>query len=238
MSDSENLQMMIEKYKKEMMRYSLGNKAAERNQSPARPSAPQVVPPEPIAEPEPQVIPPEPIDRPEVIPPEMAPPEPMAQPEVAPPEPMSQPEQELMPPEIMNEPERDDPLDDTGLLQVRVATGNSAIPLTQATVVISRAVGDGEQLVRILKTDNDGRTETIELPTYNRIGSESPNDVTAKFTLYNIYIDYPGYYPSRSMGVPIFGGVTSTQTFELIPLSEFSSEDTVNTIENTEPQNL
>lgn len=129
----------------------------------------------------------------------------------------------------------DEGLDDVGRLQIRVETGDSALPIGGVTVVISRADGERELLERILRTDSDGQTEVIELPTYNRIESESPDRTAAKYTTYNLYVDQAGYYPTRSMGVPIFGGVTSTQTFELRPLPEFYAGDMSNVIENTEP---
>jgi hypothetical protein len=132
-------------------------------------------------------------------------------------------------------PAAEEGLDDVGRLQIRVETGDSALPIGGVTVVISRADGERELLERILRTDFDGQTEVIELPTYNRIESESPDGAAAKYTTYNLYVDQAGYYPTRSLGVPIFGGVTSTQTFELRPLPEFYVGDTLNVIENTEP---
>ena len=39
---------------------------------------------------------------------------------------------------------------------------------------------------------------------------------------YNIRITADGYYESERVNIPIFQGVTSIQTVEMIPLSEFS----------------
>lgn len=136
---------------------------------------------------------------------------------------------------IQPAPAVDEELDDVGRLQIKVETGDSALPIGGVTVVISRADGERELLEHILRTDSDGQTEVLELPTYNRIESESPDGNAAKYTTYNLYVDQAGYYPTRSMGVPIFGGVTSTQTFELRPLPEFYAGDSSNLIENTEP---
>lgn len=225
--NNDDLQSMIEKYKREMMRYSASRAATERKPQP-EPKPIESTPP--VDQPEP----PQPV--------EIAPPS--SQPEIIQPEPLDDPEPVTAPPPVIttrpygSAEGTGDPIDDTGRMRVRVVTGDSSVPLPSASVVVTRQTPDGEELIRILTTDNDGLTPEIELPTYNRLESESPDNEGAKFTIYNIYTEYSGYLPAKSIGVPIFGGVTSVQTFEMVPTPEFYSGDSVSTAENSEPQDL
>ncbi len=106
-----------------------------------------------------------------------------------------------------------------GLLSVQVYTADRALPIVGANVIISKNNGNGEELIRILKTDGNGKTPTVELPAPPAINSLSPGNAN-NFYRYNIRVDYPGYYTTENRDVPLFENQTSIQPIALIPLPE------------------
>jgi hypothetical protein len=76
-------------------------------------------------------------------------------------------------------------------------------------------------IIYSLRTDNSGRTEKIALDAKDKELSQSPGNVKP-YTTYNITVEKDGFYASEKINVPIFQGITSIQTAEMIPLSEFS----------------
>ena len=106
----------------------------------------------------------------------------------------------------------------TGVLTVQVYTADQALPVENANVVVTRASGSGEELVRVLKTNRSGKTEPFELSAPPAENSQSPDATGERFYKYNIRVDYPGYYSMENINVPIFAGQTAIQPFALIPL--------------------
>ena len=70
---------------------------------------------------------------------------------------------------------------------------------------------------RILVTDTNGKTETIELSAPPRENSLSPSNIDS-YSKYTIQTEKEGYYPVENLEVPILGGQTTIQQVALIPL--------------------
>ena len=137
-------------------------------------------------------------------------------------------------------PELDGEPGSIGYLQVQVATGRSAFPIEGAYVSITRPAKNGtEELQRLLYTGRDGNTAVVALPAANAELSQQPG-VKEPFTYYNIRVDYPGYFSVRNINVPLFGGITSIQPVELIPLPENYQGNGMTEFneETPQPQNL
>lgn len=119
------------------------------------------------------------------------------------------------------------PEDAFGFLKVSVRTGRGGLPVGGNPVVVSRTDEKGESLVRMLMTDRSGDTETVKLPTYKNPDGILPDDYKAAVD-YNISVGSDGYFSEESRGVSIFDGITSVQTFNLVPEPfDYTTDDTV-----------
>ena len=236
-----DFKQMVEKYKSELLRFrqehgqTVGNAGNSIGQPTERPiqnnaaaeSAPSTQPQmllidRPTQRPEPSI-------RPD-MPPEM-PTSPISRPEI-PSYPVTQPDMPMAvpsAPEITN-PTPDRITNDRGYIQIKTYTAREATPVADALVLILR---DGELVYQTL-TDEDGLSEIVELETVSRdlstvVGNPKP------FTTYDLQITAGGFLPVRSVGVPIFGGVTSIENVALIPKPEFSQAGNDEVYQNTEP---
>jgi hypothetical protein len=107
-----------------------------------------------------------------------------------------------------------------GYLRTQAFTGNRAIPVVGALIIITEHVGDKVNLVRIMLTDESGYTETVPLPVpeYDRELYPDPKD--CPFRDYRISAFAEGYYIIKDVPVPIYAGVKSLQPIVLVPLRE------------------
>ena len=114
----------------------------------------------------------------------------------------------------------------SGRLIFRVATARGAIPLEGAQITvwpnISEPGQDGRgQAVAVLYSDRDGKTEALTLPAPPRTDSLEPSpNGQLPFANYDAAVYLPGYYAPEYTRIPIFDGITSIQTVDLIPLPE------------------
>ena len=121
-----------------------------------------------------------------------------------------------------------------GYIMVQVSAANRAIPIEGANVLVAEASENGEHLVRVLKTDRSGKTDTIEVetpPAENSLIPEGEN----RFSKFNIRVDYPGYYTVELVNVPVFSGQKSIQSVSMIPLEENAERGKIITVTEEEP---
>ncbi len=121
-----------------------------------------------------------------------------------------------------------------GYILVQVSSADRAIPIPDANVVISGPTDRGEDLIRVMKTDRSGKTEVLSVPAPPAENSLTP-DGGVRFFKYNIRVDYPGYYTTENVNVPVFEGQKSIQQVSLIPLKESSERGKVVTVNEEEP---
>ena len=103
-----------------------------------------------------------------------------------------------------------------GFLKVNVRTGNGGLPVKDSIVTISEIKNGEENVLHLLSTDESGATEAIELPAPTNSKGSSPQDYES-FAKYNISVYSKGFFRETSVDAPIFAGITSVQTFYLIP---------------------
>ena len=107
-----------------------------------------------------------------------------------------------------------------GWLQVRVTSARGAFPIEGAVVMVltDPNAGSGEQssVIRTLRTDRSGLTETVPLPAPPRYLSQTPG-AAKPYATYNISVSKDGYYDVEGLGIPVFDGVVSTQAINLLP---------------------
>ncbi len=107
----------------------------------------------------------------------------------------------------------------SGRLGVVVRTASGALPLENALVTVRSAgqsTGDG---IASAITDRSGAVPYISLPAPSRYLSESPS-ASKPYATYNIEVTLAGYYANVYQNVPVFDGITSVQTAQLVPLPE------------------
>jgi len=104
-----------------------------------------------------------------------------------------------------------------GYLKVRVTLVEGAYPAIGAKVVIrGHGTRDGG-LVRY--TGIGGVTEAVMLPTVRESESLVPGAVRP-YSVYDVSVEHDGCCPVNAYALPIFDGVTSLKTFDLLPEDE------------------
>lgn len=133
--------------------------------------------------------------------------------------PHAQPDSTLEPLYTDNAPELNT---SSGFLQAEVSTANRALPIKDASVIVTRKDGDKSELIALLTTDENGLTETIELPAPNIAYSESPDQTQKPFSNYQLAVYARGFYTIPQLNVPVFPTVKSIQPVSMIPLVQFA----------------
>lgn len=108
----------------------------------------------------------------------------------------------------------------TGYLQVEVTTGDGAVPVPKAAVIVTQEIGGQSYLVTMKLTDRSGATDVIPLPAPLASFSEAPDPAERPFSEYNVTVHRKGFYTVPEVTVPIFDTVKSIQPVALIPLAE------------------
>ena len=108
-----------------------------------------------------------------------------------------------------------------GYLQIEVTTGNGAVPVEGAMVIVTQKVDGMNSLVTMKLTDRNGATEVIPLPAPSQSFSESPEPSERPFSEYNISVYKKGFYTIPQITVPIFDTIKSIQPVAVIPLAEY-----------------
>lgn len=133
----------------------------------------------------------------------------------------------------------------TGYMIVRVTTARGAIPLEGAVVTVSDYLGedvkDRGNAIYTLTTNSSGLTEKFALPAPPRNLSLSPGNGKSYLT-YNITVAKDGYFQQIYINAPVFEGITSIQSADMIPLPDNGQTDRFdpngNIFFETENQNL
>ena len=120
-----------------------------------------------------------------------------------------------------------------GKLVFQITTAGGAIPLEGAEITLrpTRSVSDGNggEVIAVLYSDRDGKSEIISLPAPIRTLSLEParDGSPVPYALYNADVRMNGFYSQTFIRIPVFDGITSIQRASLIPLPENGYEDGV-----------
>ncbi len=107
----------------------------------------------------------------------------------------------------------------SGTLTVHTFTSAAQLPVQGVTIAVTQAAPQGERLLAMRITDEDGLIASIHLDAPEE--GESQSAGTAQpFALVNLTADHPDYERILVENVQIFSGVTSRQELQLIPLEE------------------
>ena len=107
-----------------------------------------------------------------------------------------------------------------GTLLVRTFVSNAQLPVSGATVIVSKPDGAGRQkLLSIQLTDESGVASPITLEAPDTSGSLTPGNNGSAFADYTLVVEHPGYQLALFDKLQIFPGVETVQDVPLIPLS-------------------
>lgn len=123
---------------------------------------------------------------------------------------------------------------ETGVLIVQVYTADQALPIENANVLVTKTTDAGEELIKVMQTNRSGKTEPLVLSAPPASNSLTPDGGT-RYSIYNIRVDFPGFYTMENLDVPIFGGETAIQPIALIPLPLDSEQGKKITVVEREP---
>ena len=113
-------------------------------------------------------------------------------------------------------------MEELGWLVVFVTEANGTLPVEGAFVTVSEyEPGTEGDVIRILRTGEDGLTETVGLFAPPAADSTEPGENGAG-ALYNVSVRAAGYYTVEAVGVPVFSGVVSRQSVDLQPIGAFA----------------
>ena len=111
----------------------------------------------------------------------------------------------------------------TGLIQVEVTAAGQAVPIPNATVIITQKTDKGNSLLYMLITDDSGMAKAVPLPAPDKKYSESPDEVRKPFAEYQVGVYAPGFYTVPEITVPVFSTIKSIQPVQMIPLAELDN---------------
>ena len=124
----------------------------------------------------------------------------------------------------------------TGYILVNTRTGENSSPVEGALIMIT-AISDGRrEMIASGLTDESGVSPKFSVPAPDLVHSQSPDALKRPYSLYDISVTAKGFFNARSVDVPVFSGITSVQTFGMIPvpLMMKQNDETVTYI-NQEP---
>ncbi len=113
-----------------------------------------------------------------------------------------------------------------GKLVFQITTANGAIPLEGAEIILRKfrsiSDGNGGEVVAVLYSGGDGKTEVLTLPAPARALSLEParDGAPAPYALYDAEVNLDHYFTQSYIRIPIFDGITSIQRASLVPLPE------------------
>ena len=121
--------------------------------------------------------------------------------------------------------------DGFGSLAVQTLIGN-ALPVEGAVIRITGADDSNKDTVYSVRTDKDGKTPSVILSAPKKSLTVIPQTEDVPYSVYDLEITADGFYTQKFYGVPVFTGVESVQTVNMIPYSGLSDapKDTINTV--------
>lgn len=108
-----------------------------------------------------------------------------------------------------------------GYLQIEVTTASGAVPVRNATVIITEQTNGLDSLIGMVITDENGTTPIVPLAAPPQSFSESPDPAERPYSEYNISVYKKGFYSIPKLTVPVFDTIKSIQPVSVIPLAEF-----------------
>ncbi|MBQ7954063.1 MAG: hypothetical protein IJ332_04925 [Clostridia bacterium] len=107
-----------------------------------------------------------------------------------------------------------------GSLLVRTYIADMLIPVRDVRVTVTENNGNGEEILAFRLTDENGKTDIIEIDTPDMELSLDQNNTLKPFTSVNIKVEKEGFIIFIIQNVQIFANRLSEQNIEMIQLPE------------------
>ena len=127
---------------------------------------------------------------------------------------------------------------ETGSLIVRTYASAMLYPIAGTRVTVTRGEGDNLELIAFRITDENGKTDIIEIDTPIFEESRDQNNREKPFASVDIKVEKEGFDISTIKDVQIFARRLSEQNVEMIPLPENAKFDEFRNVYTVTPQNL
>ncbi len=110
--------------------------------------------------------------------------------------------------------------DGTGGLQVNVTTLRRLYPVKNALITVFTGEMGNMTVVETDITDESGKTGVFNLKTPPKDESQqAENGGVLPYAIYNVSVRSDGYVEQIAMNVPVFSGVISVQSIDLLPVT-------------------
>ncbi len=106
--------------------------------------------------------------------------------------------------------------DGSGGLLVNVTTLRGLYPVDGALVTVFTGERSNMQIVEIDTTDESGKSKTFILSAPPRAQSQQESDNKKPYSSYNVSVRSDGFVEQIAMNIPIFSGVVSMQSIDLV----------------------
>ncbi|WP_206458857.1 carboxypeptidase-like regulatory domain-containing protein [Anaerovorax sp. IOR16] len=121
-----------------------------------------------------------------------------------------------------------------GYLLFKIETALGTLPVPNAKVTVSKPLGNGYYISKVVMTDIDGKTETFALPTVSAELSQAPG-IIRPYSIYDVTVSAPGYFDVELFNIPIFENITAVQPINLFPDLGFGSGQKIEQIYDIYP---
>jgi hypothetical protein len=123
-------------------------------------------------------------------------------------------------------------MNESGYITVIARTAGGALPVENAVITVKDEKGS---ILYVTFTDKSGKTPPLAVPAPPKSNSSSPGAPEPPFYTYSIDTDAPKFISVRNTGVPVYPGITSIQTVELLPRAEGQKDTPVTFNESGAP---
>lgn len=127
--------------------------------------------------------------------------------------------------------------DGTGNLLGVVTSFDKLYPVNNAKVTIFTGEFENMNIIDTDFTDQNGKTKIFVLPTPEKQLSLESGSTTQPYALYNMLVSSEGYLDNMHLNIPVFSGVTSVQSSNLM-LRETAGSENINIYDESQKYNL
>lgn len=124
-----------------------------------------------------------------------------------------------------------------GYIIANIYTSRARLPVQGALISVTFLSNDGVDLIGHRESDAQGATDAVVIEAPPRELSEHPSQ-KQPFSVCDIRVDHPMYYPVVVKNAQIFADTTSLQEVELVPLIENPGPNIEPEVVIVEPQDL
>lgn len=113
---------------------------------------------------------------------------------------------------------------DIGYLKVHAFTAYGAVPISGASILITKDIGNYKVVFFRGMTDENGMISNIELPAPKAIPVSEP-DIVPEYTVYDMTAIHEGYETLKKYSIGMFGDVRIIQYVKMIPSIDMKGAD-------------